>query len=336
MRKIGKNILIIFICIFGILIVIEISLRLFKLAPIHVVNESIYPGVFGDYKPSQVLLSDYVLPYRVKINSLGLRGEEIAAEKPKGVYRILTLGDSYTFGERVDDEQTFPFQLEKLLNNSPQIKSAVEVVNAGHACYSSREEYEYLLERGLRLNPDMVIMAWFCNDITELSREYSWRDLLKEHYRYEPFKSYIRSFAIFNAMRVIISYNFIKLRFGPYVPKEEINMFDKEETATEKKLWDICFDNILKIKNVCKANNIKFILLALPNPQQFTTTNGFNPQLKLRMFTETNGIDFIDLKGKFMAGGVDSYYLLPKDPHFSPAGNKLVAKEIYNFIRERL
>lgn len=321
MKKLIFNILLIGLC----LVILELGLRLSHKIPLKVVNESIFPNTLGDYKPYQSLLSDYVLPYKVTTNSLGLRGKDVRIEKTEGIYRILVLGDSYTVGERVSDEDTFPAQLEKML-------SRVEVINAGHSCYSTREEYEYLAEKGLILNPDMVILAWFPNDITELSREFSWRDLLKEHYKYEPWKSYLRSFAIYNALRFIISDNFIKLKFGHFVPKEDIDIFSGQETEGAKKLWERCFGYILKIKNLCRGK--KFLLVILPDYPQFKNA-GFKPQQKLRTFAKINGIDFIDIAERFkLETNIGISYLLPKDPHFSVFGNHLVAEEIHNFLQK--
>jgi len=63
-------------------------------------------------------------------NSLGLRGKEITLEKPSGYKRILVLGDSFTFGLYVSDEETYPAVLEKLLTGQGH---KVEVINAGYA-----------------------------------------------------------------------------------------------------------------------------------------------------------------------------------------------------------
>src|SRR3954447_8958531 len=47
----------------------------------------------------------------VRVNSAGLRGPEIPYEKPPGTYRVLVLGDSFTFGAQVEEDQTFVARL---------------------------------------------------------------------------------------------------------------------------------------------------------------------------------------------------------------------------------
>lgn len=315
---------------------LEVILRVFHLVHTRVVNESIYPGLLGDYKPLQDLSSDLIFPHHIKINSQGLRGQEININKQKGSFRIVILGDSFTFGSRVNDAETFPFQLETLSEGGRKAGKRIEVINAGHDAYSTREEYEYFMERGAHLHPDMLILAWFPNDIMELSRTDSWRNLLKKHYKFEPFKSYMRSLAVFNALRINVSYAFIKFKMGSYVSKEIIDIFDTKDTALEQKLWSNCFAYILKLKQFCDKGKIKFLLVALPDFKQFSLNDEFRPQGRLKIFTDVNQISFLDLSDRFksFARGKDinELYLYPKDCHFSALGNYLVAKELFDYM----
>ena len=58
-------------------------------------------------------------------NSRGIRGKvEYAYTKDKNKVRILFLGDSYTFGDNVSDNETYPFYLQQMLPNT-------EVINMG-------------------------------------------------------------------------------------------------------------------------------------------------------------------------------------------------------------
>jgi len=106
-----------------------------------------------------------------KTNSLGLIGEEISIKKPNDVFRILMLGDSFTEGIHVDEGKNFCEQLQFLLNNGlPLAGKRFEVVNAGVSSFSPISEYLFLKRELLRLNPDLIILQMFANDIFEDNR----------------------------------------------------------------------------------------------------------------------------------------------------------------------
>src|SRR4051812_34618680 len=77
--------------------------------------------------------------YRHKFttNSRGFRGrDEYAIPKPRGVYRILALGDSVVDGYGVEDDETFCAKLQKKL--TPVRRT--EVMNLGIAGFGNAEE----------------------------------------------------------------------------------------------------------------------------------------------------------------------------------------------------
>lgn len=93
-----------------------------------------------------------------RISNLGFRGEDISVEKPSGIRRILCLGDSFTFGEGVRDEDTWPAHLGRLAGPGTQ------VINAGVQGYDLDHEALYLFLYGRQLDPDVVVVGFFMND----------------------------------------------------------------------------------------------------------------------------------------------------------------------------
>ena len=65
---------------------------------------------------AQTLHRENDFKVQVKINSKGLRDNEYPYEKPDDTYRILMLGDSFTFGYGVNIEDTMAKVLEENLN----------------------------------------------------------------------------------------------------------------------------------------------------------------------------------------------------------------------------
>lgn len=109
--------------------------------------------------------------HSVSINNLGFRGKEFEEEKPKDTLRILIVGDSFTFGHGVEDNQTYSAILERMFKTGRK----VEVVNGGYrSAFSPDSYYLFLKNSGLDLSPDLVIMGFFIwNDISDLS-ETNW------------------------------------------------------------------------------------------------------------------------------------------------------------------
>lgn len=99
---------------------------------------------------------------RVTINHQGTRGPEIAAKRP-GELRILSLGESTTFGVNVSDDETYSANLEALLRADVPGRP-ITVINAGVSAYSSFQSLQFLEQRGLAMQPDVVLVYNEVND----------------------------------------------------------------------------------------------------------------------------------------------------------------------------
>lgn len=96
---------------------------------------------------------------------------DYVVEKPKGIYRIITLGDSYTYGLYVNTPQNWPEQLEDLLNNTftcPTIQK-FEVINLGVQGYDIQYAVERFRIRGQKYNPDYVLFLIKTDDVVQVN-----------------------------------------------------------------------------------------------------------------------------------------------------------------------
>lgn len=102
----------------------------------------------------------------VTINSQGYRGREVQVPKPPGRFRIVTIGDSLTMGWGVNDEETFTARLDQLVHQaSPPLN--VDVANLGVGGYNTRQEVTFLERNLSRLQPDLVLVGFYTNDVPD-------------------------------------------------------------------------------------------------------------------------------------------------------------------------
>lgn len=111
------------------------------------------------------------LPFKASysINSDSLNSiKEYFVEKPSDTYRIITLGDSFTFGENVDTVKNWPSLLEKKLNSKNKCSNPnkYEVLNLGVGGYDFEYEVERYKIRGQKYKPDLVI--WLMTDFNRI------------------------------------------------------------------------------------------------------------------------------------------------------------------------
>ena len=114
--------------------------------------------------PGRTVHMGYVVSCpEVTYNSYGLRGGEFEAEKPDNTYRIFAVGGSTTYGTGVEECETWPAHLQKIINEMITDKE-VEVINAGFGGIGTDSEYELIKNKLSSLDPDLIIMYDGWND----------------------------------------------------------------------------------------------------------------------------------------------------------------------------
>jgi lysophospholipase L1-like esterase len=97
-----------------------------------------------------------------QINAHGTRGTDFSMKKAAGSFRIIGLGDSFTFGEGVRLGDVFLSRLQNLLNR--KVAGKYEVINCGVSSYNTRDEVVYLERKWIKLKPDLVLLVFVIND----------------------------------------------------------------------------------------------------------------------------------------------------------------------------
>jgi len=101
------------------------------------------------------------LKQRITTNSAGFRDREFMSPKPYGVYRIIVVGDSVTFGWYQAMDRTYPKLVEASFR---QTGGRIEVFNMGVGGYNAIQEVEVVKTKALDYEPDLLVVGYVHND----------------------------------------------------------------------------------------------------------------------------------------------------------------------------
>lgn len=99
---------------------------------------------------------------RFAINAQGMRADEdYTYDKPPETKRIVCLGDSFTIGYEVANDECFVRLLERGLTDDG---IRCQVMNAGVSGFGNAEELVYFERELVKYAPDVVLLSFFVND----------------------------------------------------------------------------------------------------------------------------------------------------------------------------
>lgn len=331
-----KNLALLFVAIFIVIILCEIGTRIFWASP-----KFKYPQTLHDthevlgwvMKPNQ---KAYTWHIPVSINSLGLRDTEIPVKKPVNKIRLLNIGDSVTFGVLVGNDETYANQLEGMLNQADSTHS-YDVINAGVQRYFLYQEVDYLRLNGLELEPDIVVAGLYINDLgfrpATWEREYEKgrEKIATVLWNHIPFiMNNIKNSAFVGLLRN----RYFKLKHATR-GKNSISykILNGIKDAQMKKLWNAAEGYIDELKTICESRNIKLLLVFFPGANQVVSDYpAASYPLEFVKMAEKKGIDFIDLLPVFKQhynGDIRSLYFR-YNGHPNAYGHHLAAEAIFN------
>ena len=95
----------------------------------------------------------------VQTNGAGFRERSFSEVKAPGTYRIIAVGDSFTYGNGIRNDERYTEILQKGLPNN------FEVLNFGTAGANTPQHLQTVANVVLPLKPDFVILQWYVNDV---------------------------------------------------------------------------------------------------------------------------------------------------------------------------
>jgi hypothetical protein len=132
------------------------------------------PGIVEEFTTKE-------FSFTATVSAQGLRNEEVIVPKPAGTYRILALGDSFTYGWGVGLSESWPKLLQGELNGkAPPGGRKIEVINAGVPGADPTVERQICRAYFDRFAPDMVLLGFssiddaYQLDVRDLTKNRVW------------------------------------------------------------------------------------------------------------------------------------------------------------------
>ena len=274
----------------------------------------------------------------VKINSQGLRDYEYPLQKAPNTFRIIVLGDSVTFGTGVTMEETYAKRLEIMLNAGSS-QWHYEVLNFGIPGAQTHHELSYFEKKGLRYQPDLLILGYFLNDLNP------------------PFEAAVTGGGTtWMSQAIGFVKNQLKRLFAVRLILEKLDLaFNLDRTVLTRNedtktsywqhivgmystvnYWEQNKVRLRQLERMTKERNIGFLLVIFPFENQISTidTSDLRPQSLIEEFCQQEQLHVLNLIQAFKHTG-GHLYLDRDNLHLNDRGHQVAAETIFKALHSQ-
>lgn len=324
-------------------LILETYVRLTYTSQWHIPKSAVRePGIFNArMKPSHE--ADIELldggTFHVKTNERGFRGPLVSTIEKKTV-RVLSLGDSFTFGWGIPVEDHCMW---KMMEGYQKAHPDRDVGHAYVACgsWDPKDYYFGYMTEGTSAKPDLVVLGVFMgndimpNDVPRIldPGKAPYADKLPD-----PPRPWIRSFdwvrAQLSGSLVVASFRAKHSKPVAYAPFEN-------DMPKQKKLWDTSFYYFKALNDAVRKDGGRLALVLYPSMLQVNTARALDnagydhtmPERVLGEFCKENGIELVTLLDALKANNQkqDLYFL--KDRHLTVRGNQVAQQVVEEKLR---
>jgi lysophospholipase L1-like esterase len=279
------------------------------------------PQLYWRLKPNQDCFTK-IGHKPVHINSKGTRGPEFVLPKPANLLRVLSVGDSVTFGWGLSDEETYSRLLQGKLQADARHFTQVEVINAGVNAWSYPQMTTFFEEIGTQFKPDCVILAG-ANLWTQFSKGND-PEFVKKFMNRVRLKNFLRRFALYHYVIEVQLEGFYqaqRAKFIPVDPKQD-KLFAEQQKSDPDRFFR---EAIKEFCEIALTNKIQPVLLHIPRLTDLEAGTEDNVLKSKRQISESLHVPLVDCSARLRPKGKMLY--LEADPvHLTAEGNEIVAQ----------
>lgn len=275
--------------------------------------------------------SDGGLEYQV--DAMGMRGPDVEPVKPPGTFRILGLGDSFTFGVGVREPDTFLRKLERRLSAAG---GRYEVLNAGTPGYNTRDEVASLKHRWLGLDPDLVLIVFYLNDA------YSDSAFLNRGQELGIYLNQPEGIA-----KVSHLADYLQHMYRARKARREVDDYYKQHYFTDADTalkapgaagmdWTDSRASLAEAAALARERGMKIALVIFPELYRLQGDYPFEAIHRLVKASAAEiGIPALDLLEVFRGHDARELWVHPQDHHPNEVAHEMAAEAIETFLKER-
>ena len=230
--------------------------------------------------------------------------------------RIAFLGDSYTFGSGVEDDETFAAVIETMLEDTWSD-------NFGIGAYGIDQMWMALRHYALPLEPDLVILSFIRYDLDRSLSSYR-----EDHvWRWKP------AFSLSDGALVPMTFDSRPNAARRFIHQQSrfYRLWRKLENSLSARYavgyrWRLNRALFAAIRDECEQAGVPLVVVHIP-------INRRRPMPLFERELTQMGIDYLDLASHLPSDADSLYY--PRDRHFNAAGHRFAAEAIHRYIVAR-
>jgi hypothetical protein len=265
------------------------------------------------------------------INAFGFRDKKYRRRKVNKT-RIIFVGDSITYGWRVNLEETYHKKIESLLYDRDY---DVDVMGMGIPGYNTIQEYYLVKETALDFKPDILILQISPNDFerTVSVREYREGEkltLVPYHDYSVPFVIKKRKFTHF-LMRTSHLFKLINLRLYWFKNKRDSDYSPQDVFLLGE---EDSFRHLGKIKKLLDREKVRFVAVIFPFQQRENINSYASLHQRIHRELEKMQVPYLDLSDELNKESIANIWIERRHPN--EHGHLIASYAVLKFLEPML
>lgn len=254
---------------------------------------------------------------RYRINAVGLRDREVERAKAPGTFRILGIGDSFTFGTGARLEDLFLTRLQRRLDaESPP--GRYQVLNLGVMGFNTAHELALLRDVGLGFEPDLVLVCFVLNDAEVLAP-----GAADAAARAAP------------ARGASLLLDHLRARFARRRLRREAIARTRADYRPDAPGWKLAQYSLLEMRNLARREGFALGLVLFPYLWQLDDAYPFaDAHAAIARTARRLGLPFLDLLPAFRGEDGESLWVHPSNQHPNERAHAIAAEAIHGWLRQ--